>query len=173
MSRFLEVALYFCDGFLLETTYLIEGQSKAQAKRNALNLSNMVLQQLLAIKAPSVIVSASVLDATKAFQAKRQAVCNYAISNSQFSNSVNSDAESYVFRQRRLGRLGIPVDQAINLANSYVIFEVAAYAYFSELGYKVDAYVGDELPTLRKFVQGKFEQFPELEERACISLRVP
>jgi hypothetical protein len=88
------------------------------------------------------------------------------------AGSIDSDARSFVTRQAKNGRLAQPVQLAESLARRYLIREVATYGYLASLGWRVDVYLGRELPTLARIMDGTIPAPSEhLARRINISLK--
>ncbi len=92
--------------------------------------------------------------------------------NHTFRESLNNDAQTFVRRQEKKERLAISVSDAVEIATSYLIEEIAVYGCLAEQGWVVDVYLGDELPTLAKIISGEIcDVTGPLSQRINVSLR--
>jgi hypothetical protein len=96
----------------------------------------------------------------------------HALSTSEpFLNALKEDAGAYVDRVARRGDLALPLQRATELSREYLTHEVAMYLCQARQGYLVDAYVGGELPVLKKFMSGEMGGLlTPLERRIFIGL---
>lgn len=92
--------------------------------------------------------------------------------NSALRDSLASDAQIFVRRQAQKERLAISATDAVELAVSYLIEEVAIYGCLAEQGWIIDVYLGEELPTLAKIMSGEIPGVTgPLSQRINVSLR--
>jgi tRNA-dependent cyclodipeptide synthase len=92
--------------------------------------------------------------------------------DADFNSSIMDDARSFVQRQMKSGRLALPEAQGMGLAIRYLVEEVAVYSYLADQGWLVDVYLGDELPTLARIINGDIPSVAgALSSRINISLK--
>ena len=90
---------------------------------------------------------------------------------SSFSDSVLQDAQRFVERQFRQDRVRIPLREALTLSVQYVKEEIAIYLERASKGWLVECYMGAELPTLAKIIEGHIPLAPDpLKKRIAVSL---
>lgn len=91
----------------------------------------------------------------------------------EFRSSLNADAEVFVERQERKGRLGCSRHRAVALSREYLLEEIAIYNVMGDCGWLVEAYLGNELPTLSRIMDGEFPNAPNtLQQRVNIALSI-
>ncbi|MES2188710.1 MAG: hypothetical protein V4454_01200 [Pseudomonadota bacterium] len=106
------------------------------------------------------------------FEANLLAVDRFFSECSEFSSSIKDDARTYIDRQQAKGVLGTNYEKAMMLAERYLKAEVAIYSTLAAEGWLVDVYIGDELPTLKKIIQGSVPTVsPPLQNRINVSLK--
>jgi hypothetical protein len=89
-----------------------------------------------------------------------------------FKNAIDIDAKSYVDRQKTRNNIKLNESEALALSILYLKQEVAVYLWLAEHGWLIDLYLGNEIPTLAKIIEGKIPGAPDaLKQRVNIGLR--
>jgi len=160
-ANFRSVTCLVGDGPLLERTAAVTGSSLQdaadRARRLAGNFDSLCLVSDLAATADFAAAYSDVQAARREFPA--------------LSRAVRADARAYVARIRRRGDLAIDLPDAVATSIEYIEIELATYLCLARRGLLLDIYVGDELPVLRKFIEGRLPHIlPPLERRIFLGL---
>ena len=170
-NRFPQVAVLVGDSLYAVTLRIQEGLDEAGALAKALTTSNEAVG-LLEQKADTIeILRTSRIASDPTFiDIETQLEAGHE-STPAFAKSIDADATLFVRRQARNKRLALRVEEAESLSRRYLIREMATYAYLASLGWRVDAYLGLELPTLARILAGTVPAISShLAERINISL---
>jgi tRNA-dependent cyclodipeptide synthase len=170
-KRYRQVVVYVGDSPLIDISLRTQGFSEREAIDRGRRISEEAIANLNAIAPVRSLSTASELCLRSTFQSKKAAIAAAFSADAALEHTVRHDAECYVRRLSRQGRLGMPEPEALLLGIDYILFELAVYAHFAEANYWVDVYAGEELATLKNFARHRLNGFPELERRACISLK--
>ena len=150
------------------------GQNPKAAKQLAQKAGQRILEQILSqlTLLPEVIRTSDML-AHARFKEHLKEVRTLYDTNWSFHESVQSDALAFVNRQALRGRLGLSEPEAVDLAAAYLVEEIAVYSCLAEEGWLVDVYLGAELPTLLRFINGELSgTSAPLHKRINVALRI-
>lgn len=162
LQNFESVVCLIGDGPLIARTAEITGVDQATVTRHAFALSQRM----------TGVTFMSDLAEDDDFQSALAEVQRTRAISPSFSLALTKDAVAYVERVRRRGDLAVPLDHALKLSEEYIANEVAMYLCEGRRGLLVDAYVGNELPILQKFISGEISGvLSPLERRVFISLK--
>lgn len=111
------------------------------------------------------------LSLTTAFKDALEHLRRNCTSRGVFFDSVMKDATKYVARQHKSNNLAVPQITALELAVQYLLEELAAYEVLAGLGWDTEVYLGSELPTLKRFIDGEFSELNcKLSQRRFLEL---
>lgn len=174
LDRFSNTQILIGDSLYRITLQLQRGLHEDLALKTAQGFGDAQLEaiQQCAKRWPQVIRTSEILR-ENVFLEALTLIENLYTSDIAFSNSVQSDAAIFVERQLRRGRLFVSYEAALALSIRYLIEEVAVYLVLAHSGWLLDVYVGKELPTLARIIQGEIPAAPiSLKNRTNISLEI-
>jgi hypothetical protein len=160
------------DGLFRITLQITDGLEEGAASVAAKTAGDRTLEELIRYSGSSAdyIRSSSVMGRPDFFDTLK-VIRDIRNRQRAFAASIHADAEVFVERQSRKNRLKIDRKEALTLARRYVEEEVAVYLVLAQQGWLVDVYLGRELPTLRKIIDGELSDIsPLLQKRVSISL---
>lgn len=170
-SRFPRVAVLVGDSLYAVTLQVQRGHDDGTAQTEAFGIADEIVRMvherigaLEIIRTSQVASEALFLDVDARLEAAYESVPDFA-------SSIDADANQFVARQHKRNRLALSVDSATALARRYLLREISTYAYLASIGWRVDVYLGRELPTLARIIEGSVPPVsPELAQRINISL---
>lgn len=170
-SHFDRIAVLIGDSLYAVTLQVQRGLDDSAAQAEALRIADQMIHVLEQRCAPVEIIRTSEVAALRPFlDIEDQLEAAYRFEPA-FASSIDSDATSFVARQEKNKRLALEVDSARTLARKYLLREIATYAYLASIGWRVDVYLGRELPTLARIIEGTVPPvLPQLAQRVNISL---
>lgn len=94
--------------------------------------------------------------------------------NADFRSSLDEDAQGWIERRRRAGRLDVSTAAANALSARYLLEELAIFSCLAETGFRVMVYPGKELETTRRIRYGELNSpaFEWMNHRTTVCLRV-
>ncbi len=105
------------------------------------------------------------------FRNAHQRIIHLYRSQPQFRDFVVADASAFVERQQKNGTLNISKIEAIRLSKRYLLQEFAVYLVMAEDGWLTEIYLGREIQTLAKIMNGEIPDAPSaLRQRVNIGL---
>lgn len=172
-ANFRRCCILLGDSLYRFTVQIQRGISSEEAGRVALFSGKKLAEQMVSRlpRIPEIIRCSDVL-ANPRFSEYLHETQTLHDRNSALRDSLEDDAQIFVRRQAQKGRLAVSVEDAVELAVSYLIEEVAIYGCLAEQGWIVDIYLGEELPTLSKIISGDIPGVTgPLSRRINVSLR--
>jgi tRNA-dependent cyclodipeptide synthase len=119
---------------------------------------------------PKIIRTSRVLE-SKEFPLASSLIASAFNYNFEFRKSVLNDANQYCERQIKNNRLGISLQDAIDISIAYLLEEFAIYHLLAEKNWLVDVYPGPGMSTLSKLITGDVKGVSvALERRKFIEL---
>jgi tRNA-dependent cyclodipeptide synthase len=171
-AKFDRVAVLLGDSLYALTLQIQRGCSEAEAYAQALNEAEHVVSTLESEVMPLVVFRTSELASNPEFLGIETEIKNAYFSTPAFAGSIEADARAFVRRQKNRNRLALGVPVAESLARHYLVREISVYAYLAAAGWVVDVYLGRELPTLARIMEGSVPAVsPHLARRINISLQ--
>jgi len=166
-------AILLGDSLFRITLKIQKGLDPSSAVVAAQEAGNSVLATLIGgFETPPEVFRCSDIMRTAEFGPALHQITKLFDTQSVFRGSIRSDAFSFVERQSVRGRLAIDRETAIDLAIHYLHEEIAVYLVLAEQGWLIDVYIGHELPTLARIIDGNILNAPEaLRRRINVSLR--
>jgi tRNA-dependent cyclodipeptide synthase len=152
-DKFAEVAVLLGDSLYTVTLLIQEGLEETDAQQKATLIADEYLRLITKADVPVILTSQLAADGNLLL-VESQITAAYE-SSETFRDSIDSDARGFIERQVQRGRLAGSRGVAEELARRYLLREVAIYAHLADLGWRVDAYLGRELPTLAAMMTGK------------------
>ncbi|WP_250510335.1 tRNA-dependent cyclodipeptide synthase [Caballeronia sp. GACF4] len=156
--------------------FTIQIQSGCDAKsalKQSADQGERVLNNILTQIAhkPEVVRCSEIMKDSVFYKYKKNVENLYA-DNMHFKSSLEDDALNFVRRQAKKGRLAIPETEAINISIFYLVEEIAIYSLLADQGWRVDVYLGQEVPTLAKIISGEIPDISgSLLDRVNVSIR--
>jgi tRNA-dependent cyclodipeptide synthase len=156
------------------TLQIRDGLSKHEAEQRAELESQLFVRRLISSINDK---SATIRKTSFLFSSAEFVKCLDEIRSSynackDFQSSVTSDAKLYVDRQQKKAKLALDYNQSIELSIQYLKEEIAVYLMLAKEDYLVDFYLGQEIPTLAKIINGKLPNAPKpLKARINIALQ--
>lgn len=172
-AKFPECAILVGDSLYRITLQIQRGLGENDATGIAHDIGDRQLNEVLAHlgERPRVFRSSEIMQRSN-FEPALSILRRQFDSDPLFSRAVRKDAETFVARQIRRGKLSTTSDTAVNLSIKYLLEEIAIYFVLAQEGWLVDVYLGNELPTLAMIIRGEIARAPmPLRKRINISLK--
>jgi tRNA-dependent cyclodipeptide synthase len=171
-QHFSNYACLVGDSLYRMTLRIRHGGTNEDAEARAIATGTEYLTRLTSglLIIPKVIRTSHVLHAPEFEQAAKFIQIAFK-ENGRLQKSILADAHEYCERQARSNRIGISVNDAIEISVQYLLEELAIYQFLAERGWLGDVYPGPGLPTLSKFISGELSGISAaLERRMYIEL---
>jgi tRNA-dependent cyclodipeptide synthase len=172
-THFERCAILLGDSLHRFTLQIQQGLSSSEAATQAHTAGEVIFEELVAqIDGRPEVIRCSEVMQRRAFPEVLRNFLELYEQDGTFARSIDGDALEYVTRQRLTDRLAISIDAAKHLAATYLLEEVSVYALLANDGWFVDVYLGAELGTLEKIMDGDIPAVTgPVAERINISLR--
>ena len=173
--KYIIKSLLIGDSLYRITLQIREGLTEEEANEKSAQISEKLIsdfQNLTHEKTPvSIKRTSNIIECVDFDKAYAEIESLYKVNNS-FKDAVDADAQRYISRQRARKNLRVTPDEGLDLSISYLKQEIAVYLLLAEQGWLVDLYLGQEIPTLAKIMEGELPVAPEgLKRRVNIELR--
>ncbi|MGA7326810.1 MAG: hypothetical protein WBX25_20535 [Rhodomicrobium sp.] len=162
------------DGLYRITLRICNASAPQAAREKAAVVGNRFLEEFLAsAKARHLeVFKTSNLFTDPEFIVTYQRIDHLYRTDTILQEAVNSDAKFFVDRQHKHGRLKISENEAVTLSEYYIKQEIAVYLLMAERGWPTDIYLGQEIPTLAKIMNGEIPGAPKaLRQRINVGLQ--
>ncbi len=174
-SKYVISQLLIGDSLYKITLQIREGLTQVDAEKKAFEAAGMLIEdfghftnekQKISIRKTSDIMQ------SYEFKSSYVEVERFYEENEEFKNAVDADARKYIDRQIAKKNLKVDPGEGLDLSIMYLKQEIAVYLLLAEQGWLVDLYLGQEIPTLAKIMEGRLPAAPDaLKRRVNIGLR--
>ena len=174
-SKYIISQLLIGDSLYKITLQIREGLTQADAENKAFEVAETLINDFRRFakeKRPISIKRTSDIMQSSEFKQAYFKVERFYEKDDGFKNAVDTDAQKYIDRQIAKKNLKVKPGEGLDLSILYLKQEIAVYLLLAEQGWLVDLYLGQEIPTLAKIMEGRLPAAPDaLKRRVNIGLR--